>query len=243
LTPAGTQGMFSRLPRSIKATSLSTSLVLSALATNTALRSPDCHWLAWFSFLPLFVAVRSLRPLLAALAGGMWGACLYVCASIVVHPAAGILAPAISASAWLPALLIVIPAVYVGLAARPARAVGFKLLTLALGWTLFEVVLHLYNPSSPREGLLTGSQGECLRLHWLARLLGYVATAFLVAFANASLLGMVSGSRLSLPACQSLTGRPNFVGWHPLRVLFAIQSRALHTANPRAPPIRAAAVN
>ena len=63
---------------SIKAVALGVSLVLSALLTAATLRSPDLHWLAWFSFLPLFVALRSLRPMPAALTGGLWGACLYL---------------------------------------------------------------------------------------------------------------------------------------------------------------------
>ena len=47
----------------IKAAALGVSLVLSALVTAVALQVPDHHWLAWISFLPLFVAVRWLgRP-------------------------------------------------------------------------------------------------------------------------------------------------------------------------------------
>ena len=63
--------------------------------------------------------------------------------------------------------------------------IGLELLTLALGWTLIEVVLHLHNPSGPHEGVLAGSQGEGPHLHWLARLVGYVSTACLPQFAVA----------------------------------------------------------
>ncbi len=216
---------------------LAGSLVPSAALTAVALRAPEHHWLAWVSFLPLFVAVRWLRPATAALAGGLWGACLYLFCTAGPTPAVEAMAPAIDPaaaavgpSAWLLALLIVIPAVYVGLAARPARAIGFKLLTLALGWTLVEAVVGLHNPSGQRDGLLTGSQGEGPHLHWLARLLGYVCTAFLVACANASLVGILSGARLSFPAYRSLAGSPN-----P-----AIQSCTLRQAQARAPPIQVA---
>ncbi len=232
----GPHNIIRRLPRSIKVTTLFVSLVLSALLTAVALRAPECHWLAWFSFLPLFVAVRSLRPLQAVLAGGIWGGSLYVFATAGLDPVAGALASGMSPSPWLLALLILIPAVYVGLAARPARAIGFNLLTLALGWTLVEVVLHLYNPTNPHEGVLGGSQSEGLQFHWLARLLGYIATAFLVACANASLLGIVAGVRLSFPAYRSFTALPNFAGWLPSQVLLPIQSRTLHQGSPRAPP-------
>jgi apolipoprotein N-acyltransferase len=122
------------------------------------------------------------------------------------------------------------------MAARPARAIGFNLLTLALGWTLVEVVLHLHNPSGRHDGLLTGSQAEGPQLHWFARLLGYVCTAFLVACANASLLGILSGARLSFPACRSLTGSPNAGAWAPSQVVLVIQSWTRRQAHPRAPP-------
>ncbi len=226
----------SRLSRSPKAAVLGVSLVLGALLTVAALRLPNQHWLAWISFLPLFVVVRSQRPLAAALAGAFWGGCLYVFFTTGPTPAIDAVAPAIGSSAWLLALLIVIPAVYLGLAARPARAIGFKLLILALGWTLVEVVLHLHNPSGAGEGLLTGSAGEGLHLHWLARLLGYVCTAFLVACVNASLVGILSGARLSFPPCRSLAASPNVVGHLASQIILAIQSWALRQAYPRAPP-------
>ena len=131
----GPRGTALKLPPSVKAAALIASLVLSALLTTVALRSPDYHWLAWISFLPLFVAVRWLRPATAALAGGLWGACLYLVSTAGPTPAVEALAPAIDPtapaigpSAWLLALLMVIPAVYVGLAAGRARAIGFKLL-------------------------------------------------------------------------------------------------------------------
>ncbi len=221
---------------------LAVSLVFSALLTAVALLAPEHHWLGWISFLPLFVAVRWLRPATAALAGGVWGASLYLFTTALPTPAVYTVGSTIVPSAGLLALLIVIPAVYVGLAARPARAFGFKLLTLALGWTLIEVVLHLYHPSAPQEGLLTASQGESPQLHWLARLFGYVATAFLVACANASLVGFVSAARLSFPACRSLAGLPNAGARLPSQLVLRIQSWNLRQAYPRAPPIQVATI-
>ena len=233
----------SKPPSAARTLSIGVSLILSALLTAVALRTPDHHWLAWFSFLPLFVAVRWLRPATAALAGGLWGVCLYLFCTAGPTPAADALAPAIGLSAGLLALLIVIPAVYVGLAARPARAIGFKLLLLALGWTLVEAVLHLHNPSGPHGSLLAGSQGEGPHLHWLARLLGYVCAAFLVACANASLIGILSGARLSVPAYRSLAVSPNVFRCLPPQVVLAIQSWTLRQARARAPPNPVVAVS
>ncbi|MCH8243835.1 MAG: hypothetical protein IH897_14665, partial [Planctomycetes bacterium] len=178
---------------------LGVSLVLSALLTAATLRSPNLHWLAWFSFLPLFVVVRWLRPMMAALAGGLWGACLYSFLTAGAAPEVAAVSTAIAPSGRLLVLFIAIPTVYVGLAARPAWAIGFKLVMLALGWAMVEAVLHLSDASGPHEGLLTGSQGEGLHFHWLARLFGYVATSFLVACANASLVGVVIRARLRFP--------------------------------------------
>ncbi len=50
------QGIALKLPRSVKAAALAALLVFSALLTAVALRTPEYHWLAWISFLPLFVA-------------------------------------------------------------------------------------------------------------------------------------------------------------------------------------------
>ncbi len=241
-------------------------LVSSSLLTAAALWSPGHHWLACFSFLPLFAAVRWLHPAKAAFAGGLWGACLYFFSTSVLTPAFECVVPAIGPSTWLLALLIVIPAAYLGLAARPARAVGFKLLTLALGWTLIEVVVFSTHPNSfePRagpvptwsvaqamiqqqdlptnlhQGLLTSSQSEGSHPHWLARLLGYICTAFLVACANASLVGILTRAHLSFPPCRSTVGSPNVGAWLPSQVILANQSWTLRRAYPRAPPSPAA---
>ena len=220
-----------------KAAALIVALVFSALLTAVALRSPDYHGLAWISFLPLFVVVRWLRPAPALLVGGLWGACLYLFITVGPAPAGAVVR--IAPSACLLALLIVIPAVYVGLAARPARALGFKLLTLALGWILVEVVLHLHDPSGLHEGLLTGSPDEGLHLHWLARLVGYVCTALIVACVNTSLVGILSRVRLSFPSCRSLAGSLNVMGRLAGQVVQRIQSWTLRQAHPRAPPVEA----
>ena len=238
-------------------------LLLSALLTAVALRAPGLQWLGCLSFLPLFAVIRRLRPRTASLAGGVWGGCLYAFYLACPTPAidtlaftndltssAGGLSVCAGAqaglSAWLLALLIVIPAVYIGLATRLARGragilptsptIGPNILLLALGWTLVEAVLHFHNLFGPHEGLLTGTQGEVANLHWLARLLGYVCMAFLVACANASLVGILSHARLSFPACRSLAGLPVASSSHPSQVVLAIQSWTLRQAYPRGPP-------
>lgn len=228
----------SKLPRSPTTAALGVSLVVSALVTAAALRLPGQQWLSWISFLPLFVVVRSLRPPTAALAGGFWGACLYLFWSTGPTPAVDTVAAAVGPSAALLASLTVIPAVYIGLAALPARPIGCKLLTLALGWTLVEVVVCHHNHFGPREALLTDPQAERPNFHWLVRLFGYVSLGFVVACVNASLLGILSGARLRFPACRSLAGSAIAVEWSPSQVVRAVQSWNLRQAYPRAPPFR-----
>ncbi|MCH8149384.1 MAG: hypothetical protein IH987_15615 [Planctomycetes bacterium] len=232
-----------KLRRNVKPAALTVSLALSAYLVSVAMMAPHLHWLAWISFLPLFVVVRSLRPPAAMLAGEFWGGCLFLFFFFAGATPVDTLRAAVVPSPWLLAVLIVIPAVYIGLAAQPNRSIGFKLLTLALGWTLLEAVLHLHNPSGPHEGLLAGSQADGPQLHWLARLFGYVSVAFLVALTNASLVSVLSGARLSYPACRSSAGSPNIVAWLLSQVDIAIQSWALRQVYPRGPPIQVAAVS
>lgn len=227
MASAATQGCFARARRAVKGAALAVSLVASALLTAAALRVPDYHWLAWFSFVPLFVAVKALRPLAAALAGGLWGACLYVfCAA---DPALTI-GPSLASVV----LLTAIPAVYVGLAARRGRTVVLNVLVLALGWILIEFIL--LRPIGLDQGLLVGAHGEG---HWLARLLGYVSVAFAVACANASLLDLMGRARWCLPFRRSLAEMPQSPGGLSAQTFRYLQFLTLRQAYPRAPPFHA----
>ncbi len=231
-----------KLPRSVISPVLAVALVVSALLSAAALRSPNCHWLAWFSFLPLFISIRLLRPAAAALSGAMWGACLYLFCTAVSMPCV----PGINPSPTLLGSLILIPAVYAGLAALPARAIGFKLVTLALGWTLIEAVVHLHRfhelqPLSSLQGLLAGASDEGPHLHWFVRLLGCVCAAFLVACANESLAGILGVACLHLPASRSLAALFNVGASAISQTTSIVRSRIFCQAYPRAPPIMLAA--
>ncbi len=98
-------------------------------------------------------------------------------------------------------------------------------------------------PQVPKDLGHPASQDAGPHLHWLARLLAYVCTAFLVACANASLVTTLSIARLTFPACPSLATSPNAVGRLASQVVLAIQSWTLRQAYPRAPPIPVAAVS
>lgn len=237
-----------RLPRGFKVAALVISLVLSALFTVVAFRTPDLHWLGWIGFLPLFCVVRWLSPPAAALAGGWWGACLYVSCGIEQASAIDAVAPMLAVpsalaggpSAWLLPLLILIPAAYLALAARRAQAINLRLLTLAIGWALIEAVLHVLTPCGPRDGLVASWSAEGPHLHWLTRLSSFVCTAFLVASAYASLLDVLSGLRLRLPALRSFDGMPIAGPRLLLQAVLPSQSWRTRRAHPRAPPVRTA---
>ncbi len=238
-------------------------MFLCALLTAVVLRGPDLQWLGCLSFMPLFAIIQLLRLRAASLAGGVWAGFLFLLClagpTPTLYPlpftnhltfsAGGLpVCPGGQAglSAWLLVPLIVIPAVYIGLAACRARNLSGILSAsptiipnmplLVLGWVLVEAVLHLHNLFGPREGLITGPQGEAANIRWLARLLGYVCTAFVVACANALLVGIQAGSRLSCPAYRLLAKSPNTEARPPSKTVLAIQDWTFCLANPRAPP-------
>lgn len=213
-----------------RAAVLGASLVLSALLTAVSLRVPGNQWLAWISLLPLFHAMRSLRLPTAAMAGGLWGACLYL---FCVVDSTGLFTP-ISPSFSSLVLLTAVPAVYVSFGALMSRAIGFNPLMLAIGWILVEVA---FKPLGLHQGLLAGTQTESAQLHWLARLLGYVFVAFLVACANASLLVILSYARVRISQHRSFAELSDAQVCLPLQTLIFVQCFAYRRTYPRAPPI------
>ncbi len=225
-----------------KAMVLASSLVGTALLLALALASPAYSSLAWISLLPLFWAIRHCRPIVAASCGAIWGLSFYLLS-------AGAAPAGLSTSLSL-LLLCAVPATYAGLASLMTRAIGFNPLMLGCGWILLELALK---PAGLHHGLLAaavlgsdpvaGGLSEGGAAHWLARLLGYVLLASLLAGVNASLLGIVSGAPLSFPACRSSAGPPNVGTWLPSQVVLAIQSWTLRQTHPRAPPIQVATVS
>ncbi len=260
---SGKMSCSSRTQRYMKATALVASLVLSAnLLAATVGRPSPLAWVAWITPLPVFWAIRHCRPIVAASCGALWG--LSFCLL-----SAGAAQAGLSTSMSL-LLLCAVPAIYAGLGSLMTRAIGFNPLMLACGWILLELALK---PAGLHHGLLAaaaldsdelaggplaggqlandplagdpvaGGLSEGGAAHWLARLLGYVLLASLLAGGSASLLGIVTGARISFPARRSLAGSPNVVGHLPSQVVLAIQSWTLRQAHPRAPPIRVPALS
>lgn len=215
------------------------SIVLSAMLSAAALRTPGLHWLAWVSLLPLFQAIRTLRLPLAALAGGLWGGCLYGLAAYGATPA-------IAPTALSLILLTAAPATYCGLGALLTRWIGFNPFVLAVGWIGVELALTPLGlplgimAAATAQGDLAGAgaQGGSVFLQWTGHLLGYAFIAFLVACFNASLIAMLSCTRWLRPARALLSG------WLPTEAFalpqsaFALPRFTLRESFPRAPPRR-----
>ncbi len=173
----------------VKSTALILSLIVSAYVTVRGLGAPSHSWLAWVALLPLFAAIRVLRPVRAMLCGALWGFCLQVFAEALVGTgfAEGILSFA---------LLTAIPAIYCLFGSLLTRRIGFSPLVLGVGWMGVALAVELL---SLHDGLLSGTQGSGTLLHWVGGVLGYVLAAFLVAFVSSVLLVMLSAVRVTIP--------------------------------------------
>ena len=205
---------------------LALALMLSAYLMALAVGSAEHPWLAWTSLIPLFFAIRWLRPVLALGAGVLWGAGLFVFSTTVVHTGVPTTWPALL-------LLLLVPGVYAALGAWLSRLVGFHPLALGVAWMGVELALQ---PLGLRAGLLAGTLGDGWFVHAVGNVLGYVLAAFAVAAVSASLVSVLAS--LPVPASP----RPSLgVLSDAIRRLFPQDSTCfwifiVNSARPRAPP-------
>ena len=214
----------------VKAAALALSLIGSAVLVALSIASPDHAWLRWSAFgglLPLFVAIRVLRPGRAMLCGALWGLSLYIFCVAVFNTG---VSDALSSFA----LLIAIPAIYAYLAAKLTCWIGFSPFVLGVSWIGVELALE---PLGLHTGLLAGTQADGTLIHWLGGALGYVLVAFVVALINAALVSALA--RVCVPIatpCYAVRSTesgtllvPQTYSCFPLLVIPPSQ--------PRAPPI------
>ncbi len=205
---------------------LGAALLFSAFLMAVAIHAPSYWWLGWVTLLPLFLAIRVLRPIPATLAGMFWGVSFFA-----ISAAGG--QTAISPTLGTLALLGVIPGLYAGFGSYATRRVGFSPLLLGLGWVAVEFALH---PLALQNGLLAGTQADGLFVRVIGNLAGYVLVAFLVAYVTASLLSVldacVGATSLRFAPRSSATAVKFFSHESQVRLLDFISP-----SRPRAPPV------
>ena len=205
---------------------LTLALVGSAYLTAAAVGSPTHAWMGWLSLLPLFVAIRVLRPLRASACGALWGGCLFAFCI-----ASG--RTAVSANLASLALLTAIPAIYTFLGAGLTRWMGFSPFVLGVGWMGVELALA---PLGLHSGLLAGTQDHTALMDYIGRALGYVLVGFLVAYVNAALVAVLGRVRLSVPRFVPTTASPDCGRSLISQILGCLSLFALQPSHPRAPP-------
>lgn len=182
--------------RIAKAMALGALLVLSAACMAQAMEGPGRWWLGWVALLPLFLSIRVLAPMGAALAGSVWGAALFVFATVATDT---LVAPSVASFA----LLTAVPALYAFVGARLTRQIGFSPFLLALGWVGVEFALR---PLGLRYGILATTQGDGLVLRAIGSFAGYALVSFLVAYVNAALLSVLAFVPKGLSATRLTRG-------------------------------------
>lgn len=220
----------SRRARPARHAALIISLATSAFILAATIVSREHPWLGCFSLIPLLAAVRLLSPIRSAVAGGFWGACLYLAFSVCSGE------QVLAGSLLSLALLTLVPAAYTGLGALLTRRIGFDPFVLALGWVGVELALV---PVDLRLGLLAGSQGDGALVRWLGSAFGYVAVAFLIALANAGWLELWTGIRLPMPRPRLLLRTPEVQLQTASGGASFVSTFVIPAVQPRAPPMLA----
>ncbi len=161
---------------------LAASLAVSAFLMSLALAEPRWRWLGWVTLLPLLLSLRFLLPPMAFVAGGFWGICV---GFFLEFESVAIDSP------WLGSYLAqcFVPALYCALGSYVTRRVGFSPLLLALGWVGVELIL---DPLTGQRGLLAGTQGDGIVVRTVGHTAGWAMVAFLLAYANASLVEILA---------------------------------------------------
>jgi hypothetical protein len=207
------------------APALAASLVASAVSIAVAARDPRYSLFGYVALVPLFAAIRLLKPAGALACGALWGGHLYF--GLVLSDAGRITSP-------VPGLLFVfIPALYAGVASAFTGRFGFRPLLLALGWIGPELLLHRFASTS---GLPTQATAWSSLFGTCSRIFGWLAVVVLVVYVNAKLVAVLGNwgieSRQTVRAPRTAAGCVLFTA-----SAACPQSVSLHAQAPRAPPL------
>lgn len=124
-------------------------------------------------------------------AGLFWGACVWAIAFLGFDKSLG-------ASAYGVALLPPVTGLYCLLGALLTRWIGYSPFVLGVAWMGVELALV---PIGLNQGLLGWAESDADLLHLLARGLGYVVVAFVVAYVNASLVSAANALSQNIAKC------------------------------------------
>ncbi|UCG33975.1 MAG: hypothetical protein JSU68_04925 [Phycisphaerales bacterium] len=206
-----------------KAGGLAALLAAGAIAVGASIGLAGWGWLCWVGLLPVFLAIRIVRPGAAMMAGGLWGGSLFVTLAF--------LGDGIPLTLRSLGLMVVIPALYCGSGVCVTRRVGFNPLVLGLGWVGVELALGWLGLC---RGLLTGagSQGPVIAV--AGRVLGYACAAFLIAYLNALLVSLAADLRLTGSEPREVAagddgralGLLDDSAWCPIPIICSMQPRA-----------------
>ncbi len=199
--------------------------VLGGWLLAAALENPEFSLVGWCSLLPLFLAIRMLRPAPASASAAVWGISV------------ALFSPAAPEMGWAAGAVVfaAVPALYALLGGLLTRRLGFHPLLLGLGWVGVEFALA---PLSLHNGLLAGSQSSGPLLQFVSSALGYVFVAFLIALVNAVLLVVLGDLPEGRASSRSLKFSRSPVSWPLPEPAFAYAMPPARPSRPRAPPQR-----
>lgn len=202
-------------------------LAASAWLMAVALGSPANWWLGWVTLVPLFFAIKVLRPAAAAAAGAVWGASLFIATGPDAVDGA---LPHTTYALWM---LMLVPAVYAGVASEVTRRKGFHPLLLGLGWVGVELALK---PVSIHHGLLAHTQGDNVLVQSVGHLGGYILVAFVIALVNGVLAQALCQAKFASSTPRVIGASSPRACLVPTGVFVLPAAAGLGSLGPRAPP-------
>jgi len=201
-------------------------LLVSAYLTASGLAGMHRSEVGWISLLPLFFAIRWLRPFPAGLCGGLWGISLFGLSTTL-------LATGITPSITSALLLATAPCLYAYLGARYTRWNGFDPLALGVGWIAVEVAVL---PLGLGRGLLSGSLTDDALFSIVGHLFGYVFVGFIVAYISALIVTALTDLRIRVPSARRILAACERVTRLTPQTFGCLTAFTLRPSRPRAPP-------
>lgn len=183
---------------------------------------------AWLALFPLFAAVRVCRPAEASAVGALWGAAMFAFTAYV-GPAHERVPLTVVSLLFLGGA----PAIYAGTATWLTRRIGFSPFVLGVAWIGAELTLAW---RGLRPGFLASDGLDVAVLEHIAQGWGYVFVAFLVAYANATLVAALGAVCQCDPRPIPAAGADSVRRVIEAQCVRAFRAFAMAPSRPRGPP-------